>query len=292
VNTEVWNIEASDSNYTKVKNLIEAIFSGQVDGEQLRPPMAMKDVQAALGISRVTINHWRTDNVIPQTACLKVIALELLKVSTTLMLDYFKDRATLRDLFTGNSRNSSQDIYRSWQSLDAGAQDYALALILSARAEQGNVAVLQGHRTSPSNYGRNTPNCPVLSTSGTKKKKGRMASIEGDSLTDSEGQKLAALMQASRQKWGNHLDFDEIATHQGVTGFSVLVIDAAAEGRIKAFGYRLLDDDWAAIAAICFKPTGWSDNHPIGLTSNTFKNQVSEVKQAIKALNGSGSHRG
>lgn len=291
-------IETSPSNLYKVRRLLEAIRSGEVDGVAVRPPLGIKAIAETLGVAKQTFYRWIASEErqsMPQPVHLTAIASKLLKISEQELEDYFNDRLELQQLFTIRPRISSlQEVYGAYESLPEPDKDLILALLLRDRAvATGNA--LQERRSKVLSAA--LIDVPVFDKEG-KSRKGasqRKLSAEtdssesyknmsqsGDSLTELERRRLAKLLQQGVASTG-YRTIREAAIGLGFNpndGLNALNAAYSGEG-----GWRIHPDDWEIIAALCPKlneANPWSgEDAPNFDTRGTYRGDVAGLKRVL-----------
>lgn len=278
-------LEPSPGNFQKLAELLEAINTGTVKGVAVRPPMQVITIVEILGISLSTYYRWintdKNKRTMPIRLAFNSLALNLLKVEPEVLAEYFYGNISLEQLFAVKTKQSRpEDVIQSYQSLDERDKDAVLAWLLSDRANTvGKFSLQRRSKGTPDRV-----SSPIGVSHDTKS----MATSMGEGLSPQVAARLKNLLITSREKHSRiankQLSFHKIAEAGDVRlgTYNISAVQAAARGEIgETFGYRLFPPEWEAIAAICFIPTGWSDDHPIGLTDDTYRDNVPQLKRSL-----------
>lgn len=294
-------IETSPLNLYKVRRLLEAIRSGEVDGVAVRPPLGIKAIAETLGVAKQTFYRWIASEErqsMPQPVHLTAIASKLLKISEQELEDYFNDRLELQQLFTIRPRISSlQEVYGAYESLPEPDKDLILALLLRDRAvATGNA--LQERRSKVLSAA--LIDVPVFDKEG-KSRKGasqRKLSAEtdssesyknmsqsGDALTELERRRLSKLLQQGVASTG-YRTIREAAIGLGFNPGEVQellnILKAAYFGE---GGWRIHPDAWVIIAALCpqlVEVNPWTgDDEPNYTPGGTYRGDVAGLKRVL-----------
>lgn len=283
-------LEPTPENFQRLRELLIAINTGIVNDEVVRPSMQVKAIINTLGVSPASYYRWinsdKRKRVMPLGLALRSLAIDLLKVEPEKLVEYFEGNISLKDLLaiqlekSDSTEQVSPDVViEHIQLLDHSGQYVVLAWMLNHAAQE------LGKNPQKKNK---TVRDRVVSSIGTLDNTNDMASNLGEGLSPQAATRLRNLLLASRAKHSNladkQLDFDDIAEDAGIRPgtYNISAVEAAARGEIsERYGFRLFPPEWDAIAVICFVPTGWSADRPVGLTDATYRRQAQNLKRTL-----------
>lgn len=273
-------LETSEYTLHRLSLLFECIQTGRFNKKIIRPPMTVSDIVKKVKVSRKTFYEWKNGTSMPQSSNFYSIAENLLGVTEENLKSYlYGDIELLSLLAIKPEQAKPEDVVHKFSTLDEHDKNVVLAQLLRDRAlELGNFSLPKKNKRL--NY--------AISSTGVLKEDNSVASFMGDGLSPHVAVRLRNLLIASQEKHSRvqneQLDLDQIAERQGVhpRTYNIDALEEAAEGLIgETYGHRLFAPEWNALSAICFEPTGWHGDQPIGLTDRTFQGRVELLKRSL-----------